>query len=167
MIGAVLLITAHRSPAPITETAETPTRTPLPKPSQAESAEEKVKARKPKPKTAENQSVAKQVARESAKAPVTGTWVGQWDNSRGENGGVKIKLSEAAGGIITGDAGFANIANGHRIGNVVTYTFHRWGRDYQVMLTLSPDGNTMNGGYKVTQGQKLIYTGKYTGFKRR
>ena len=174
LIGAVLLITAHRSPAPITETAETPTRTPLPKPSQAESAEEKVKARKPKPKTAENQSVAKQVARESAKAPVSGTWHGHWDNNRGDQGVATMTFSEGANGVITGNAdnpvpfsAKPPIENGHRSGNVMTFTFHRMSRDYQVTMTLSPDGSTLNGEYKVTQNQKLIYTGKYTGFKRR
>jgi hypothetical protein len=165
--AAFLLITAHRLPAPITEVPETPTPTPTPKPAPQESAESKPKPAKPKPKPADTEAPAKRATPEPPKAPVAGTWAGHWTNSRGESGGVKITLTEGAGGVITGDAGMAKVDNGHRTANTVTYTFHRWGRDYAVTLNLSADGTTMTGEYKVTQGAKLIYTGKYDSFKRR
>ena len=177
--AAFLLITAHRLPAPITEVPETPTPTPTltptptptptPKPAPQESAEPKPKPAKPKPKPADTEAPAKHATPEPPKAPIAiaGTWAGHWTNSRGENGGVKITLAEGAGGVITGDAGMARIENGHRTGNAVTYTFHRWGRDYAVTLNLSADGTTMTGEYKVTQGPKLIYTGKYDNFRKR
>jgi hypothetical protein len=165
-----LIITAHRLPAPISEGLETPTPAPAststPKPAPQEPSQPKPKTTKPKPKHVDNEAPAKRATPEPPKAPVTGAWHGHWDNSRGESGGVKVTLTEGAGGTITGDGGPGKIENGHRTGNVVTYTFHRWGRDYQVTLNLSVDGTTMSGGYKVTQGQKLIYTGKYDNFRR-
>jgi len=45
--------------------------------------------------------------------------------------------------------------------------FHRGNRDYHDTMTLSPDGTTLSGEYKVIQGQKVIYTGKLSDFKRR
>jgi len=172
LAAAFLLITAHRLPAPITEVPETPTptptpiATPTPKPVPQESAEPKPKSTKPK--QTESEAPVKRPAPEPPKAaPVAGTWVGHYTNSRGESGGVKITLAEGAGGVITGDAGMAKVDNGRRTANTVTYTFHRWGRDYAVTLNLAADGTTMTGEYKVTQGPKLIYTGKYDSFKRR
>lgn len=170
LAAAFLLVTAHRLPAPISEVTETatPTATPAPtsaaKPTQQQSVEPKPAKRKSKPQVTE--VPVKHATPEPVKAAVTGAWHGQWDNSRGESGGVKITLTEGSGGVITGDAGPGRIENGRHIGNAVTYTFHRWGRDYQVTLNMSADGTTMNGGYKVTQGSKLIYTGKYYNFKR-
>jgi hypothetical protein len=164
--GAFLLISAHRLPAPISEVPETPT--PTPKPAPQESTEPKAKTTKPKPKPAESETPKKHATPEPAKAaPVAGTWNGHWTNSRGESGGVTITLAEGPSGVITGNPGMSKIDNGHRTGNVVTYTFHRWGRDYAVTLNLSSDGTTMSGEYKVTQGATLIYTGKYDNFKRR
>lgn len=84
-----------------------------------------------------------------------------------QHGTLTITLTERPGGIITGDAGPGRIENGHRTGNVVTYTFRRSDRDYQITLTLSVDGTSMNGGYKVTRGQELVYSGTYDNLKRR
>lgn len=171
---AFLLITAHRLPAPIQEVLESPTPSPAaaststPKPVSRESTEPKPKLAKSKPKQTESEAPKKQATPPPAKAaPVAGTWNGHWTNSRGESGGVTITLAEGPGGVITGNPGMSKIDNGHRSGNVVTYTFHRFGRDYAVMLNLSPDGTTMSGEYKVTQGATLIYTGKYDNFRRR
>ena len=174
--GAFLLITAHRLPAPIQEVPESPTPSPMPaltstpKPAAQESTEPKPKLAKSKPKQADNEAAKKRATPQQPKAALTGAWRGHWATPSGESGMVTITLTEGAAGIITGDAGHmmaGKIDNGHRTGNVVTYTFHRWGRDYAVTLNLSADGTTMSGEYKVTQGQQFLYTGKYDNFKKR
>jgi hypothetical protein len=170
LTAAALLITAHRLPAPVTEIPETPTPAPVTKATPAESAEEKPKTKKPKP---ENESAPKRAAAESNRVSITGTWRGHWDNNRGEQGMATMTFNDGPNGAITGfgDAiPFSPkppIENGHRSGNSMTFSFHRMGRDYQVVMTISPDGSTINGEYTVVQSQKLIYTGKYTDFKRR
>ena len=172
LTAAALIITAHRLPAPVTEIPETPTPAPAvtPKPTPAESAEEKPKAKKPKP---ENESAPKRAAAESNRVSITGTWRGHWDNNRGEQGMATMSFNDGPNGAITGfgdSIPFSPkppIENGHRSGNSMTFTFHRMGRDYHVTMTVSPDGSTINGEYKVVQNQKLIYTGKYTDFKRK
>jgi hypothetical protein len=169
---SLLVVTAHRLPAPIQEVPESPTPTPASTSTAKRAAEEpsetKAKTFKPKPKQSESEAPKKRATPEPAKAaPVAGTWNGHWTNSRGESGGVTITLAEGPGGVITGNPGMSKIDNGHRTGNVVTYTFHRWGRDYAVTLNLSADGTTMTGEYKVTQGATLIYIGKYDNFRRR
>ena len=169
LTAAALIITAHRSPAPVTEIPETPTPAPLPKATPAESAEEKPKAKKTKP---ENESAPKRSAAESNRVSINGTWRGHWDNNRGEQGMATTSFNDGPNGAITGfgdSIPFSPkpaIENGHRSGNSMTFTFHRMGRDYRVTMTISPDGSTINGEYKVVQNQKLIYTGKYTDFKR-
>jgi hypothetical protein len=173
LIGTVLLVTTHRSPAPVTEIAETPSATPAPKPSPTEAVEEKTRAKKPKTKSAENETPAKHAGSEPSRASVSGTWHGHWDNNRGDQGMATMTFNEGPNGTITGFADTIPfspkppIENGHRSGNVMTFTFHRMSRDYQVTMTLSSDGSTLNGQYKVTQNQKLIYSGTYTDFKRR
>ena len=174
LIGGLLLITTHRSPAPVTEVPETtPTATPAPKPTQAPSAEEKSKEKKPKAKQAENEATPKRAAAETSKLPVAGTWRGHWDNSRGEQGTTFLVFNEGPGGVITGEtealplSGRPQLQNGHRSGNTLTFMFHRGNRDYQVTGTLSADGATLSGQYKVVQDQKVIYTGKYYDFKRK
>lgn len=172
-IVALLIASAHRLPAPIQEVPESPTPSPTaaptstPKPAAPEPTEARSKPAKSKPKQTESEAPKKNAPPPAKTAPVAGTWNGHWTNSRGESGGVTITLAEGPGGAITGNPGMSKIDNGHRSGNVVTYTFHRWGRDYAVTLNLSADGTTMTGEYKVTQGPTLIYTGKYDNFKRR
>lgn len=155
----LLLVTAHRLPAPISEQS--------PSPAPEQSAKPKSKTSKPKPKNTDNERLPARSTPEPAKPVVAGLWSGAWYNSRGNHGTLTITLTEGPGGIITGDAGPGIIENGHRTGNVVTYTFRRSDRDYQVTLTLSADGTAMNGGYKVTRGQQLVYSGTYDNLKRR
>jgi hypothetical protein len=168
-----LLMMPHRLPAPVSEIPESPSPTIAPKAAPSEPAEPKVKLKKPRPKPAETEASAKRTVPEPARVPVTGTWRGGWDNSRGETGTASINLVEGPNGVITGNAdsiAFSPkppIENGHRSGDAVTFTFRRLGRDYQVALTLSPDGTTLNGEYKVIKNQKLVYTGKYKNFRRR
>ena len=160
VIGLMLIVTAHRLPAPIQEES-----TPTPRPEESAKAKPK---RTIKPKVSDDKaSSVQRPTPEPPRAPVAGTWSGYWDNSQGYSGRVTVRLAEGPGGTITGDAGGAEIENGHRTSNNVMYTFHRGGRDYEVTLNLSADGTTMSGGYKVTQGQKLLYTGTYATFKRR
>jgi hypothetical protein len=156
---AVLLVTAHHLPAPISEQS--------PSPAPEQSAKPKPKPSKPKSKKTDNEEPSTRSTPEPAKPVVAGAWSGAWYNSRGNHGTLTITLTEEPGGIITGDAGPGIIENGHRTGNVVTYTFRRSNRDYQVTLTLSAHGTAMNGGYKVTRGQQLVYSGTYDDLKRR
>jgi len=174
LIGGLLLITTHRSPAPVTEIPETtPTATAAPKPTQAPAAEEKPKEKKAKAKQAENEATPKRGAAETTKLPVAGTWRGHWDNSRGEQGTTMMVFNEAPGGVITGEtealplSGRPSLQNGHRSGNTLSFMFHRGNRDYRVTMTLSQDGSTLAGEYKAVQDQKVIYTGKYSDFKRK
>ena len=174
LIGGFLLITTHRSPAPVTEIPETtPTATAAPKPTQAPPAEEKSKEKKVKAKQAENEATPKRGAAETTKLPVAGTWRGHWDNSRGEQGTAMMVFNEGPNGVITGEtdalplSGRPSLQNGHRSGNTIAFSFHRANRDYQVTMTVSPDGTTLSGQYKVVQDQKVVYTGKYSDFKRK
>jgi hypothetical protein len=80
---------------------------------------------------------------------------------------VTITLTEEVGGVIIGDAGPGIIENGHRTGNVVTYTFHRSNLDYHVTLTVSGDDTTISGGYTVTKQGTVLYSGNYENLKRR
>ena len=174
LIGGLLLITTHRSPAPVTEIPETtPTATPAPKPTQAPPSEEKSKEKKPRAKQTESEATPKRTAAESSKLPIAGTWRGHWDNSRGEQGTTFMVFNEGPGGVLTGEteslplSGRPQLQNGHRSGNTISFMFHRGNRDYHVTGTLSPDGATLSGEYKVVQDQKTIYTGKYFDFKRK
>ena len=82
-------------------------------------------------------------------------------------------FNEGPAGVITGEtdalplSGKPQLQNGHRSGNTITFSFHRANRDYQVTMTVSSDGMTLSGQYKVVQDQKLIYAGKYADFKRK
>jgi hypothetical protein len=159
LVLALGFIWVNRLPAPISEQS--------PSPAPEQSAEPKSKTSKPKSKNTDNERPSTRSTPEPAKPVVAGLWSGSWYNSRGNHGTLTITLTEGPGGIITGDAGPGIIENGHRTGNVVTYTFRRSDRDYQVTLTLSADGTAMNGGYKVTRGQQLVYSGTYDNLKRR
>jgi hypothetical protein len=120
---ALLLITAHRLPAPITEIPESPTPAPAnPTPSPEEQTKPKKSSPKPKAKPAESEVAAKTPARSSSTstsalqgpAKFAGTWTGSVTQSAGTS---KISLLVNATATSVTVAGRARpaIANGSAI----------------------------------------------------
>lgn len=108
---------------------------------------------------------------------VSGTWSGDWRNSRQESGKSTLVILEEVDGVITGEERDANtsysIANGHRAGNILTWEYRHVAegcRDYKVRIEVASDVRTgdltMSGSYSVDDRCRENYTGEYFNYKK-
>ena len=110
-----------------------------------------------------------EIASADSNNSLSGRWSGSWKNSRGGSGETSVNINEQDTGTITGENGWV-IENGQRSRNVLTWEYRNQDngcRDYSVRWEVSPDGQTANGTYKVTDRcEKQTYTGTYLNYRR-
>lgn len=108
---------------------------------------------------------------------VSGTWSGDWNNSKKESGQSTLVIIEEADGLIKGEERDKDttytIANGHRTGNVLTWEYRNVAtgcRDYKVRLEVASDARTgeltATGTYSVDDRCRENYTGEYLNYKK-
>ena len=96
----------------------------------------------------------------------SGTWSGNWTNSRGESGRSTITINDNGDGTISGgEGGDFVMANGRRTGNVLNWDYVGVGDaciDYKCVFIIDPSTMTGRGTFTVTDScQDTTITGTY------
>ena len=90
---------------------------------------------------------------------ISGSWSGTYKNTRGESGTETLDIKEESNGVLKGLWGGAQIVNGRRNGDAVTWEARVEARDYKVSGTISSDGKRMTLKYSVIDPLRGNYSG--------
>jgi hypothetical protein len=90
---------------------------------------------------------------------ISGSWSGTYNNTRGESGAETLDIKEESNGVLKGLWGGAQIVNGRRSGDAVTWEARVEARDYKVSGTISRDGKRMTLKYSVIDPSRGNYSG--------
>jgi hypothetical protein len=90
---------------------------------------------------------------------ISGSWSGTYTNTRGESGTETLDIKEGSNGVLEGLWGGAQIVNGRRSGDALTWEAHVQDRDYKVSGTISSDGKRMTLKYSVIDPSRGNYSG--------
>jgi len=108
---------------------------------------------------------------------VSGTWSGDWRNSKQESGKSTLVIIEEANGLIKGEerdeTTSYSIVNGQRTGNVLTWEYRNVAgacRNYKVRIEVASDVRTgeltVSGSYAVEDRCQENYAGEYLNYKK-
>jgi len=90
---------------------------------------------------------------------ISGSWSGTFRNTRGESDTETLEIKEESNGVLKGLWGGAQIVNGRRSGDAITWEAHVEARDYKVSGTISNDGKRMSLKYSVIDPRRGNYSG--------